>query len=114
MTGAILGQGEMIYAVLRDKGMMKAIFEKVTYVFLEVIKGQYQATESFHGGYSVGFFQVWSPACTGCCTIKSAIPFPTSILLNSNLSNLPFRGRTKHLVLALHTLEHWLRGGWEC
>ena len=61
MTGAILGQGEMIYAVLRDKGMMKAIFEKVTYVFLEVIKGQYQATESFHGGYSVGFFQVWSP-----------------------------------------------------
>ncbi len=61
MTGAILGQGEMLYAILRDKDMVKAIFEQVTDVFLEVIKGQYHAIENFHGGYSVGFYQVWAP-----------------------------------------------------
>ena len=61
MTGAILGQGEMLYAILRDKEMVKAIFEQVTDVFLEVINGQYQATKDFHGGYSVGFYRVWAP-----------------------------------------------------
>lgn len=64
MTGALLGQGEMLYAILRDKDKVKSIFEQVTDVFLEVIKGQYQAIDSFHDGYSVGFFQVWAPGKT--------------------------------------------------
>ncbi len=61
MIGAVLGQNEMIYAFLDHPVEMKALCERVTEIYLKVIDCQYNEISDFHGGYSMGFYHLWSP-----------------------------------------------------
>ena len=61
IVGAILGQSEMVFAIVDDTARMKSLFKKVTEIFIEVIFRHYEAVKPFKGGYSFGFYPVWSP-----------------------------------------------------
>ena len=61
MVGALLGQSEMIYAIMDEPDKMKRLFEKVTRIFLEMMKHHYEIVPEFKGGYSLGFYPVWAP-----------------------------------------------------
>jgi hypothetical protein len=61
MAGALLGQSEMVFAIVDDPGRMKRLFKKVAEIFMEVIARHYKEVKSFKGGYSFGFYPVWSP-----------------------------------------------------
>ena len=62
MMGALLGQSEMVYAIVDDHKGMQRLFEHVTDIFIQVIDHQYQVVREFKGGFSLGFYPVWSPA----------------------------------------------------
>lgn len=61
MIGAMLGQTEMIYAFFEEPVEMKKLSEQVTEIYLKVIDCQYNEISDFYGGYSMGFYQLWSP-----------------------------------------------------
>ena len=51
----------MVFAIVDDSGRMKRLFKKVAEIFMEVIARHYKEVKSFKGGYSFGFYPVWSP-----------------------------------------------------
>lgn len=61
MTGALLGQTEMVYALTDEPEKMKAFFLKVTDFFLHVLDEQNRLIPPFHGGTALGFYHVWAP-----------------------------------------------------
>ncbi|HEY5587181.1 MAG TPA: hypothetical protein VIK78_22190 [Ruminiclostridium sp.] len=61
MLGAVIGQSQLVYAMFEEPEKMKEAFYKVTDVFLNVIRSQYNAISDFQGGYSMGFYHLWSP-----------------------------------------------------
>jgi len=79
MVGAIFGQIELVYNLADKPEEMKALFFKVTDIFLDVIKYQYNVISEFHGGYSMGFYHIWSP---GKCIWYQE---DTSAILSPNL-----------------------------
>lgn len=60
-VGALLGQTELIYALVEEPEAIREAFSKVMTAFKEVIKMQLDASPDFHGGYSMGFYHVWCP-----------------------------------------------------
>lgn len=61
MVGALMGQAEMVYALQDDPARMKALFLKVTDMFLQVQELQCSRLQPFYGGWSLGFYHVWCP-----------------------------------------------------
>ncbi len=61
MTGAVLGQTEMVFALADQPEKMKKFFLKVTDLFLRVIAEQNKLIPPFHGGSALGFYHVWTP-----------------------------------------------------
>lgn len=61
MAGALMGQSEMVFALIDAPERMHRLFSTVTDILLEVMAAQFQLLEPFHGGYSLGFYPVWSP-----------------------------------------------------
>ena len=61
VVGALLGQTELVYALLEEPEAMQEAFFKVTNALRSVIKAQWDAAPDFHGGYSMGFYYVWCP-----------------------------------------------------
>jgi hypothetical protein len=61
MVGAILGQESLVFGLIDNPDEMKSLFSKVTDAYLDVINKQYGIISDFHGGYSMGFYHVWTP-----------------------------------------------------
>lgn len=61
IVGALLGQTELIYALVEESEAIQEAFFKVMTAFEKVIKMQLEAIPDFHGGYSMGFYHVWCP-----------------------------------------------------
>ncbi len=61
MTGAVLGQTRMVYAMADEPEKMKAFFLGVTDLFLRVLEEQNRLIPPFHGGTALGFYHVWAP-----------------------------------------------------
>lgn len=61
VVGALLGQVEMVYALYDYPEEVKVLMSKICNVFLNVIKSTLEAVEPLHGGYSMGFYHLWSP-----------------------------------------------------
>lgn len=60
-VGALLGQVEMLFGMIDNPELMKKIFQKVINVQRELVKDQYARIPDFHGGYSIGFYHLWTP-----------------------------------------------------
>lgn len=61
MVGALMGQAEMVYALEDEPARMKALFLKVTEIFLQVQELQRSRIPPFFGGWALGFYHVWCP-----------------------------------------------------
>ncbi len=61
VIGALLGQTELVYALMEEPEIMKEAFFKVMNALRSVIKSQWDVAPDFHGGYSMGFYHVWCP-----------------------------------------------------
>lgn len=61
MLGAILGQEAMVYAILLKPEKSARLLRQLTEAFLQVIKKQQALLKDFHGGRSIGFYNVWTP-----------------------------------------------------
>lgn len=59
--GAIMGQTEMVLALMDEPEKTHEAMCAIKNVFLRVIKEQSQAIRPFHAGYSIGFYNVWAP-----------------------------------------------------
>lgn len=60
-VGALIGQEEMVYALMDEPEVIKRAFEKVGGVLRKLINDQYKITDSFCGGRSIGFYHIWTP-----------------------------------------------------
>jgi len=61
MMGALLGQQAMVFAMMQDPVKSNVLLQQVTEAFLSVIRKQEVIVEDFHGGRSLGFYNVWTP-----------------------------------------------------
>ncbi|MGE4284257.1 MAG: hypothetical protein AB7G87_11125 [Clostridia bacterium] len=61
VVGALIGQTEMVFAIYDYPDETKLLMSKVADVFLKVIKKQQDLISSVYGGYSMGFYHLWSP-----------------------------------------------------
>lgn len=61
MMGAVLGQTELVFALAEEPEKMKQLFLKITDIFLNVMKHQYNVISDFNGGYAIGFYHLWTP-----------------------------------------------------
>lgn len=64
MVGALMGQTEMVFALVDNPELMKQFLLKVTDIFLRVIEEQRKIAGKFHGGEAMGFYHVY---CPGTC-----------------------------------------------
>lgn len=61
MLGSLLGQQEMVLALLQHPEKSVIALNNVTECFMNVIQAQEDLCTDFHGGRSMGFYNVWSP-----------------------------------------------------
>ena len=61
IVGAIMGQIEMVLALVDESERMKAFFQRVTEVFLRVVGAQNALIPAFLGGTALGFYHVYCP-----------------------------------------------------
>lgn len=61
IIGAMIGQTEMIYFIYEHPELVEEFIERVTTVFLDVIKRQKEIIPVFHAGSSIGFYHLWTP-----------------------------------------------------
>ena len=59
--GAIMGQTQMVMALMDEPEKSRKAMKKIGSIFSRIIDEQYQAIKPFHGGYSIGFYDVWTP-----------------------------------------------------
>ena len=59
--GAIMGQTEMVMALIDEPDQSRKAMKKIGKIFSCIIDEQYQVIKPFHGGYSIGFYDVWTP-----------------------------------------------------
>lgn len=62
ILGAIFGQDKLVYHLYDYPELMKKLALEATAVFLEVIAALLDQVPAFYGGYSLGFYPVWTPA----------------------------------------------------
>ncbi len=61
VVGALIGQTEMIYTMYDYPEEVKKLMSRIADIFLHIIKSQQDAIEPLYGGYSMGFYHLWSP-----------------------------------------------------
>ena len=61
MLGSILGQEAMVLAAMMHPEEAQTLFQQTTKTFLQVIKKQEVLIHDYHGGRSIGFYNVWTP-----------------------------------------------------
>ena len=61
MLGSLLGQQEMVLALMLHPEKSMAALNNVSDCFMQVIKAQEALCQDFHGGRSLGFYNVWAP-----------------------------------------------------
>ncbi len=61
MLGSLLGQQEMVLALMQHPEKSARALHNVTECFMQVIKAQEDLCNDFHGGRSMGFYNVWCP-----------------------------------------------------
>ncbi|MEJ2134661.1 MAG: hypothetical protein P8X86_05375 [Desulfofustis sp.] len=61
MLGSLLGQQEMVLALMQHPEKSARALHNVTECFMKVIKAQENLCKDFHGGRSMGFYNVWCP-----------------------------------------------------
>ena len=59
--GSLIGQTELIYAVMEEPELMKRAFDTVVEAHLWLINEQYKRIKPIHGGYNFGFYHIWAP-----------------------------------------------------
>lgn len=78
MLGALLGQEAMVYAMLERPDKCAELLHQLTEVFLEVMGRHNEMIDDFHGGRSMGFYNVWTPGrCIWYQEDLSALLSPT-------------------------------------
>ena len=60
-TGSLIGQMEMIYAVMEEPELMRKVFNTIVDGQRYIIDEQHKRMPAFHGGYNFGFYHVWAP-----------------------------------------------------
>ena len=60
-VGSLIGQMDMIYAVMEEPELMKKAFNTIVEAQRYIIDEHYKRIQPFHGGYSVGFYRIWAP-----------------------------------------------------
>ncbi len=61
VLGAIMGQTEMIYGMCDEPEPIEGLASLITKVFLKIIEEQQKLIPEFYGGYSMGFYHLWTP-----------------------------------------------------
>ncbi len=61
MLGALRGQTNLVFDFADNPALIRALGHYVTDLFLQVIQRQHALTESFYGGYAIGFYHLWCP-----------------------------------------------------
>jgi hypothetical protein len=61
MLGSLLGQQEMVFALMQHPQKSSEALHNLTECFMKVIKAQEDLCNDFHGGRSLGFYNVWAP-----------------------------------------------------
>lgn len=61
MTGALLGQTELIFQLIDKPLESQKLIDSVTNIFLKVISMQNLYIPSWNNGFSIGFYHVWAP-----------------------------------------------------
>ena len=59
--GAVMGQTEMVVALMEEPEIVQKAMKNIANAFSRVIAEQHQAVRPFHGGWSIGFYHVWTP-----------------------------------------------------
>lgn len=59
--GSLIGQTELIYAVMEEPELMKRSFDTIVKAQRWLINEQYKRIKPFHGGYNFGFYHIWAP-----------------------------------------------------
>jgi hypothetical protein len=78
MLGALLGQEAMVYAILQQPDKCAALLQQLTDAFLQVMRRHNDLIDEFHGGRSMGFYNVWTPGrCIWYQEDLSALLSPT-------------------------------------
>ena len=60
-VGALMGQTEFIYALYEEPDIIKKTLRKVVDSFLCIYGEMHRLNKPFHGGSSMGFYDVWTP-----------------------------------------------------
>ena len=61
MLGSILGQQQMVFALMLHPEKSIDALHNLTQCFMKVIRAQEDICKDFHGGRSLGFYNVWAP-----------------------------------------------------
>ena len=61
MLGSLLGQQEMVFALMQQPEKSSEALQNLTECFMKVITAQEDLCKDFHGGRSLGFYNVWAP-----------------------------------------------------
>ena len=61
LAGTLLGQKEMVYYFYDDPDTIIGLIEGYEGFFLDIMRRQKKLIPSFHGGYSIGFYDLWCP-----------------------------------------------------
>ena len=61
MLGSLLGQQEMVFALMMHPEKSIRALHNLTECFMKVIQAQEDICNDFHGGRSLGFYNVWAP-----------------------------------------------------
>lgn len=61
VIGSLIGQAEMICELMDEPETMQTLFAAVADAQRKLIAAQYEHIEPFLGGYSIGFYHLWTP-----------------------------------------------------
>jgi len=64
ILGTAVGQSEFVYALYENPAHTALLLNQAANRFLDVIRAQQTLIEAFHGGYAMGFYDLW---CPGTC-----------------------------------------------
>lgn len=60
-VGALVGQEEMVVGLMTEPEKMVRLFDDVVGLHRNLIDDAYKIIKPFHGGYSIGFYYLWTP-----------------------------------------------------
>jgi hypothetical protein len=61
VMGAVLGQTRLIYEMIDNPSHIHRLAHIVLKTFIKIIEEQYKILSDFNGGFSIGFYHIWTP-----------------------------------------------------